>query len=223
MAAPYAWQDRLIDIGWLRVLKPSELNVLLALGKFMNSRTREAWPSLEKLQRLTGLSRSAIYGALKALAQYGLMQSEIAVRRGRYREYRVELHRLVAKIPAPPVQSNVLDDTSQGDGVQSSGLDSQTGRESHEAPTATRESGEHLASSRKDIREGISTELDSSFHPSGTGNGQLSGLRKLKGFLADLKGGLSDTVRVQLVAAGERDGWTPEDIDREWAVQERPQ
>jgi hypothetical protein len=124
VAAPYLWQDQLVDRGWLRVLKPSELTVLLALGRFMSGRTREAWPNPDKLASLTGLSRSAIYGAFKSLARYGLMQSEITERRGRYREYRVELHRLVERIPTPPVQSRGLDDTYPTGRVQSSDVDS---------------------------------------------------------------------------------------------------
>lgn len=102
MAPPYRWFDEIVTSGWLAVLSGPAMKLLWAAGKFYDGRARTAKADAVTLQRLASLGRSIFYAALNELKGTGLVEIREGMRKGKFRDYRVHVYRLVQPVPAIP-------------------------------------------------------------------------------------------------------------------------
>jgi hypothetical protein len=222
MAIPYKWLDALIDRGWLPILTSSELKVLLALGKFVNNKSRDTWVGTDTLVTLTNFENSTVYQALHGLRKHNLLDTSRQMRpsRVREREYSVEVHTLVEveRIPiAPPREKRSAPlSTFQEPGeypetkIVDGGMESSYEPENGETPRqhSTGESRTGQLKAFKDI------ELISSSNGSGNGH-QDPPLVRLNRIIQDIfssSGSLNETIVRELVRAGGVQGWTEQEV-----------
>lgn len=102
MTLPFLWIDDLAKRGWLAVLSGAEVKVLWCIGAFYFVKTEQAKTDSLMLQRLTGLSPSGFYEARGRLLKFGLIEVAWGTRRGKYRDYRTHIYRLVNPLPPLP-------------------------------------------------------------------------------------------------------------------------
>lgn len=104
MANPYMWVDDIAKKGWLPRLSGHAVKLVWAVGLFWNRSTRDARTDAPTLRQISGLARSSFYEALAELRQCGLIHTEKGTRKGKYREYRITVFRLVVPISPVPVE-----------------------------------------------------------------------------------------------------------------------
>lgn len=75
----------LIDSGVLALLKPSETKVLLVIHRFADYHTGISWPSIEKINELSGVNKGTVCKAIRELAQKGLIRKHSTGERLRHR------------------------------------------------------------------------------------------------------------------------------------------
>lgn len=72
MAPPYRWFDEFVNRGWPRVLPRSTLALVLAVARFVNSRTLRAYPAPARLREMAGLLRPSFFRAQRDMQMCGL-------------------------------------------------------------------------------------------------------------------------------------------------------
>ncbi|MGQ0568255.1 MAG: hypothetical protein ACT4P5_01800, partial [Armatimonadota bacterium] len=73
MAPPFRWFDAFCDAGWLAVLSPAALRVILTVGRRVDP-TRETRMRLARLQNETRLPERSFYRAKAELVGYRLLE-----------------------------------------------------------------------------------------------------------------------------------------------------
>ncbi|MDD7973200.1 helix-turn-helix domain-containing protein [Roseinatronobacter alkalisoli] len=84
-ASSFRWLDQIADD---RDLPPVAVRVAIVLRRYFNSRSGVAWPSQARLVDVTGLSRSGLQNALRALVSHGHLLVEVQKGRGSTNQYR---------------------------------------------------------------------------------------------------------------------------------------
>ena len=69
--ADYAFIQRLVDSGLLAAMKGSDVKVLVSLMRHMDKKTRQSFPSLDRIGREAGLGRTVVQAAIGRLTGYG--------------------------------------------------------------------------------------------------------------------------------------------------------
>jgi hypothetical protein len=89
--------------GWLKLvisypnLSGADVSVAVALSIYMNARTRDAWPSMERLAADLNRERSTIWRSLKRLEKFALIEVIHSRSRRKSNRYRPALGKINAK------------------------------------------------------------------------------------------------------------------------------
>ncbi len=89
-----AKEDWLMRVASYPNLSGADLAVAIAISKYLNTKTNDAWPSMETLARATNRERSTVWRALKRLEALKLIKIQHSRSRRKPNRYRPQLGEL---------------------------------------------------------------------------------------------------------------------------------
>ena len=69
----YAFNAKIVDSGLVASMKGSDLKVLIVLMRRMDTKTRQSFPSLERIEKESGIERGTVQEAIKRLVASGVI------------------------------------------------------------------------------------------------------------------------------------------------------
>lgn len=87
------------QVGAEKNMKPGERFVFITLAGFYNDRQKKAYPSIELLEKMTGMGNTTVQRHLNSLERMGVIRRE--KEKGEGKQYTHNVYRLPGYVPEP--------------------------------------------------------------------------------------------------------------------------